>query len=52
MSDCTRPEGHEWQLLTRHADPPWVTPGALPNAICVHCSEQSYIDLPTDEDPS
>lgn len=45
MSDeCERSEGHEWQLLTRHPDPP-TGDVRLANAICVHCSEQCHIDL-------
>ena len=48
---CVRSSGHEWQLLTRHPDPPWVRPGVLPNAICVHCSEQTWIDV-QDEQPA
>jgi hypothetical protein len=41
--DCEA-RGHEWQLMTRHADPPEHR-GILPNAICAHCSEQTWIDL-------
>lgn len=41
--DCAV-SGHEWQLTTRHADPPQFR-GVLPNAICAHCSEQTWIDL-------
>ena len=47
-AECDRPEGHEWQLLTRHPDPPGQH-GVLPNAICVHCSEQTWFDLEADD---
>lgn len=49
MRPCERPEGHEWQLLTRHPDPPGYE-GVLPNAICAHCEDQAYIEITNDED--
>ena len=42
--ECDDPDGHRWQMLTRHPDPPHQR-GVLPNAICVHCSEQAWFDL-------
>jgi hypothetical protein len=36
--------GHEYQILSRHADPPGYR-GVLSNAICAHCSEHAWIDL-------
>jgi hypothetical protein len=47
MSDtagCIRPEGHEWQRLTRHTDPD-TGDVRLANAICVHCSELAFIPV-------
>lgn len=38
--------GHEYQLLTRHADPPGYV--RFSNAICVHCSEHTWIDVDAD----
>ena len=39
--DCNA-YGHEYQLLTRHADPPGDV--RLSNAICAHCSEHTWLD--------
>lgn len=36
--------GHEWEMLTHHPDPPNHR-GTLSNAVCIHCSEQTWIDL-------
>jgi hypothetical protein len=38
--------GHEYQLLTRHADPPGRA--VLSNAVCAHCSEHTWINLDDD----
>ena len=46
--DCAA-QGHEWQLTTRHPDPP-AHRGVLPNAICCHCSEQTWFNLDAKDD--
>jgi hypothetical protein len=48
-AECVEPGGHLWQTLTRHPDPPGHE-GVLPNAICVHCSEMTVLDL-SDPEP-
>lgn len=42
--ECIRPEGHEYQMLTRHADPS-TSAAVLANAICVHCSDQAWFPI-------
>jgi hypothetical protein len=42
--ECVRAEGHEYQLLTRHADPPEHR-GELANAICCHCWDQAWFPV-------
>lgn len=47
--ECSRPEGHEYERLTRHPDPPGYE-GALSNAICMHCSDQAWIAIDDEDD--